>query len=175
MSRVRVDTRKWPDRLHWQYEATLLGRDEHGTWLRVPSDTTARRGYEAPRTLRVGFVMLVPTDNWWMIEFYTSHPRHAVYVNIGTPPVWDANSVQQIDLDLDVVRNIDGTIELLDEDEFVENQVEFGYPSDLITAARSAAGLAVRSLRNREEPFGVAADGWIATIDPASLARLSSP
>ncbi len=169
MSLVHIDMRKWPDRLHWQYEARLLGQDEHGIWLHAPSDTIATRASEPSRTLGIGFVQLVPTDAWWIVEFYTDHPWHSVYVNIGTPPVWEGDRVSQVDLDFDVVRKTNDTVAVLDEDEFAEHQHRFSYPPDLIVGARRATEAAVAGVQGRDEPFGSAANSWIAQVDPATL------
>ncbi len=158
---VHIDERKWPDRRHWQLDARRLGEDEHGTWLHVPGSTMARRGDEPTRRLDHGFVVCVPVAAWWLIEFYEHHPRLELYVNIGTPPVWDGSRIRQIDLDLDVVRRLDGTVAILDEDEFLDHQVRFGYPSDLIEHTRAAADRAVDMLRRRDEPFGSAAGRWL--------------
>lgn len=162
MSVVSVDTRKWPDRRHWQYQAQRLGEDEHGAWLHVPADTVAQRGHEPPQRLEVGFVAVVPDNEWWVVEFYWDHPRHVVYVNIGTPPQWDQDRIRQIDLDLDVVRNVDGTVEVLDEEEFAQHQQEYAYPANLVTAARRAADRAVALLETDTEPFGAAPLKWQA-------------
>ncbi len=137
--------------------------DEHGTWLHVPAGTVARRGHEPPRRLETGFVMCVPPAAWWLVEFYWYHPQRAVYVNIGTPPVWHGSWVSQVDLDLDVVRNLDGSVVTLDEDELIVNQRQLGYPAELIMRARAAANLAARMLRANEEPFAGAASRWIET------------
>ena len=169
---VHIDMRKWPDRLHWQFHAQLLGEDEYGVWLHAPSDTVVKRGTEPSRLLGAGFVSLIPTDEWWVVEFYTDHPWHSLYVNIGTPPVWNGDRVTQIDLDLDVVRKTDGTVAVLDEDEFVENQHLYSYPPHIIAAARAATDAAVVSVQHREDPFGSAADPWIARVDPDSLRQL---
>jgi hypothetical protein len=161
---VHIDQRKWPDQLHWQLEARRLGDDEHGTWLHVPELTVARRGLEPPRRLEAGFVACVPRDAWWLIEYYWADPRHELYVNIGTPPAWDGTRVHQVDLDLDVVRNLDGTVAILDEDEFRENQVGLAYPPDLVEQARAAAMRAADMVRRRDEPFDTAARRWLAVV-----------
>ncbi len=158
---IHVDERKWPDLEHWQFDARRLGDDEHGTWLYVPRATVARRGRERPRQLATGFVLCVPAHAWWLAEFYWDHPWHEVYVNIGTPPTWGTGRVRQVDLDLDVVRRVDGTVEILDEDEFQEHQFELEYPPEVIDGARTATDLAVRMLRRGDEPFGGASAHWI--------------
>ena len=51
---------------------------------------------------------------------------------------WSGTVVTAIDLDLDVVRLSDGEVFVDDEDEFAEHQVEFGYPAEVIAAARAS-------------------------------------
>jgi protein associated with RNAse G/E len=167
MRRVHMDSRKWPDQKHWQYEMIHLGDDEHGVWLYAAARTIAQRGDEPPRELRTGFVSLVPRDQWWIIEFYWTHPQRELYVNIGTPPTWHADRIHQIDLDLDVVRNHDGSIEILDEDEFAEHRRTLGYPDHLIDGARSAADQVAQQLHTNAEPFGNAAPRWIERAQTA--------
>ena len=161
MNLVHLDERKWPDRLHWQFDVSRLGEDAHGVWLYAPPDTIAQRGHEPPRQIESGFVLLIPPDEWWIVEFYWDHPWHSVYVNIGTPPAWDGDRVTQVDLDLDVARLLDGSVKVLDEDEFMDHQVRYAYPEDLIVSARAAAKRAAALLAGREEPFGVASQRWL--------------
>jgi predicted RNA-binding protein associated with RNAse of E/G family len=157
-----MDERKWPDRLHWQFDVSRLGEDEHGVWLYAPADTIAQRGHDPPRQIENGFVLLVPPDEWWIAEFYSDHPWHSVYVNIGTPPVWDGDRVTQVDLDLDVARLLDGSVEVLDEDEFADHQIRYEYPHDLIAATVDATSRAVELVTAGAEPFGVASHQWLA-------------
>ena len=169
MGLIHVDQRKWQDHLHWQFDAWLLGEDEHGAWLHAPSDTIVKRGSEPSRRLGIGFVGLVPRAEWWIVEFYTDHPWHSVYVNIGTPPVWDGDRVTQIDLDLDVVRTLDDIVVVLDEDEFAEHQIQYSYPPHIIDSAMAATDAAVDRVQRHEEPFGSAVNSWISGVDPATL------
>jgi hypothetical protein len=159
---LRWDGRKWPNRLHWQFEMTRLGEDNYGVWLHVPAGTVARRGHDAPLVLADGFVSLIPDAAWWEAEFYATHPSYEVYVNIGTPCEWHPGRVRQVDLDLDVVRTRSGEVETLDEDEFADHQIRFGYPRRLIDGARTAATEVADLLEQRAEPFGSAFQGWLA-------------
>ena len=55
---VRVVMTKWGGRPHWEFDATLLGSDEHGDWLGIVRGTVMRRPgatYVAP-THQVGLV-----------------------------------------------------------------------------------------------------------------------
>ncbi len=164
MSLVHIDERKWPERLHWQFDVSRLGEDQHGVWLHAPADTIAQRGHEPPRRIGAGFVILVPEDEWWIVEFYWDHPCHEVYVNIGTPPAWDGARVTQVDLDFDVARKLDGSVVVLDEDEFLDHQARYGYPPDLVAAARDATAHAVELVTAGREPFGGAATPWLRLV-----------
>lgn len=158
---IHIDERKWPDEPHWQIYGERIGEDEHGVWLWIPQGSAVRKGFEEPIALTHGFVMLVPRDEWWLVEFYTDHPWHLVYVNIGTPPEWDGARFTQIDLDLDVARKIDESVVVLDEDEFLDHQSRYGYPEDLIDSAKLRQSGAVSLLRAGTEPFGGAARRWL--------------
>jgi uncharacterized protein len=158
---VRWDGRKWRNRVHWQFPMTWLGEDSHGAWLAVPSGTLVRRGHEPPFTLPDGFVALVPRGAWWEAEFYTSQPELEIYVNIGTPCEWGRDRVRQVDLDLDVIRTLGGSVKTLDEDEFLDHQKRFRYPPNLIDGARTAASEIATMLAERAEPFDHAPRMWL--------------
>ena len=100
-------------------------------------------------------------------EFYWTHPRHSIYINIGTPPEWDGDRVTQIDLDLDVVMNLDGSVEVVDEDEFADHQVRFEYPRELIASTRAATEVAVQLLESGVEPFFEVAQRWLRSAGHA--------
>ena len=165
MSQVWVDLRKWPNREHYQFGVDWLGRDDHGVWLHAPPGTAVRRGQDEPWALLEGFLGLVPEDEAWVVEFYRDHPTMTTYVNIGTRPEWDGSRLTQIDLDLDVIRLLDGTVEVIDEDEFEANRFALGYPAEVVESAREAAERAVRLMRREAEPFCNASDRWFALID----------
>ena len=152
-----------------------LGEDSFGRWLAVPSGTVVRRGREESFVLPDGFVALVPDGEWWEAEFYASHPTLEIYVNIGTPCEWSSNRIRQVDLDLDVIRTRSGSVEILDEAEFIAHQTRFRYPSELIEGARRATSQVVEMLERREEPFDRASRRWLEVADrvlsPRRIAR----
>lgn len=159
-TRYRVDQRKYPDRLHWQYPVDVLGIDDHGLWVRVRPGTSALRGTE-PRVIRQGFVTLVPPNDPWMAEFNADHAFHVVYVNIGTVPTVADGVIHQVDLDLDVVLTPEGDVRVLDEEEFASARVEHAYPEEIVSHAVHATEVAVERLVNREAPFDGSAARWL--------------
>ncbi len=152
--RVHIDFRKYPDTPHWQYPMRTLATDGYGTWLWAPAGTPTRRGDEPPTPASALFVKLVD-EGAWHSAIWNESGKYSVYVDINTPPRFERGRIQMIDLDLDVVRfRSDGTVAILDEDEFSEHQRTLRYPPHLVDGARAAAASVHVSLESGAEPFG---------------------
>jgi protein associated with RNAse G/E len=162
--RVRLEFRKYDGRKHWHAWLDRLGEDEHGTWLAAPTGTAWRRGYERPTTKFPPHVVLVPRQSWWVATFNAAPAVFDIYVDLATVAQWQADVVTMIDLDLDVVRRrTGGMAELLDEDEFAEHQVAFGYPAEVIDAAMTTAEKLMAQVAS-DEPFTTAYQAWLARV-----------
>ena len=169
----RVVFRKWGDRPHWEYDAFVLGEDEHGTWLGSPAGTRLVRP-GADFTSPQAFVSLVPRDRAFVATFYEEDPAPAetgwidVYVDITTVPVWCPGAgatVTMVDLDLDVVRARTGRVWVDDEDEFADHRVRFGYPDDVVALASSTCEAVRHEVTARRPPYdGVVAETWISRL-----------
>ena len=166
--RIHVDFRKWREQLHWQFEMEYLGEDDHGIWLWREPGWPARRGSEAPITARHLAVKLITRDDWWTAIWNDEGPV-TVYVDIATPAVWDGDRVTMIDLDLDVVKRGDRPVEIHDEDEFLDHQVAFGYPREVVERAVATTERLARNVESEHPPFGDVAAGW---LDAARTLRL---
>jgi protein associated with RNAse G/E len=71
-----------------------------------------------------------------------------------------------VDLDLDVIRRRGTPVPfLVDEDEFAEHQVRYGYPAEVTTAAQSSADWLLDAVGRGTGPFGGAHHEWLATVD----------
>ena len=98
------------------------------------------------------FVERFFADRWYNIfEIHAVHDDHVKgwYCNIVQPAVFSADSVEQVDLALDVWINPDGSYRLLDQDEFE------ALPLDRLTRlrARQAVNEVVYLLYERAVPF----------------------
>ncbi|MBT8240848.1 MAG: DUF402 domain-containing protein, partial [Acidimicrobiia bacterium] len=140
MSTFTVQFYKYPDLLHWRHDMTRLGEDEHGVWVGMPSGGTVQRGHEPPRRHPHPMVSVIADGAWFVPIFSPTDPRFSVYVDICTPPTWSSpDRIEAVDLDLDVAVSPDGEMSVLDEDEFADHQVRFGYPDELVIGAEAAA------------------------------------
>jgi protein associated with RNAse G/E len=163
---VRVQYRKYDGRQHRDYPAVRLAEDECGTWLGVAAGTPSVY-HGRPSVEAIPFVLLVPPEAWWTAMFNPRPRSSEVYCDITSVAHWEStDEVHLIDLDLDVVRRrFTGRVELLDEDEFAENRISFGYPDELVTQAYTAAYWLRDALADGTEPFASAYRRWLIQVD----------
>jgi protein associated with RNAse G/E len=165
MHPVTVQFLKNPDIIHWGFEAHRLGEDEWGIWIGVPTGSRRWKGETSMRPTQADAVFCAPTDSWWHLHYNGAATRLTHFVDIVTPAVWVTdNRYEMIDLDLDVVRHQDGSVEIEDEDEFEIHQVRYGYTDEMIQRAVAETDRVVELLEGRREPFFEVAASWLAKL-----------
>jgi len=166
MADVRVIYRKYDGSLHWHLRLARLGEDEHGVWLGAPAGCSMRRGDEPPVIIEQAHVLLIPAgDARWTLSCNSAGCWTELYIDITTPPRWTApDTVEMIDMDLDVIRRFDGSAEILDADEFAEHQVKYAYPPPEIEAAENAAAFLLGAVRSYAEPFAEVCRAWLSHV-----------
>jgi hypothetical protein len=147
---VELRYTKWGGKKHWNFRTEPLGSDRYGWWYGCPAGIPMRRGLEEPIVVDYDFIVLAPAAGGWVGSWNGPANREIeVYI-------------EAVDLDLDVVRLRDGSVRLLDEDEFEEHQILYGYPADVIAQARATANGLMEMVAARREPFGEVGDSWLA-------------
>lgn len=156
----------WGD-LHWRHDMVYLGEDEHGVWLGGPAGTTIQRGREPAKQWPSPFVQLVAPGRWWSLHFNGPYSENfRCYIDVVQPAEWvSSGRVEMVDLDLDVVLRHDGSVALLDENEFLEHIERYGYPEGVIDRARTTAAELVMAVERGTEPFGSAGESWLAMVE----------
>lgn len=166
-------TEKWGGHPHYGGRVHVLGDDEHGTWLWGPAGRTISRGEKPLFVTKQDALVLVVRDAWWSAAWWVGHDEVDTYVNVGTPPVWEAKRITSIDLDLDVIRFCDGRLEIVDRDEFELHQRLYDYPTDVIQRAEEVADEVMEHMAVRMAPFdGSTATSWIERARGAALSPL---
>jgi uncharacterized protein len=160
---VRVVYTKYDGSLHWHQTMQYLGEDEHGVWLGAPAGSAARRGSEPPIVFEQAFAQLIPRQQWWTAVFNGEPARTEIYCDIATPPDWlHDGEVTMVDLDLDVLRlRTDQQVLIVDEDEFAEHQVRYGYPAEVIRQAERTAAWLYQQISAGAEPFASRYRAWL--------------
>jgi len=167
MHDVKVVYRKYDGSLHWHLTMTYLGEDEYGVWVGTGPGNTMRKGDRPPVPIPHANIGLFPRSGWWTAWFNGEPERVEVYCDITTPAVWpSAGEVTMVDLDLDVCRlRADGSVHLLDEDEFEAHQRLYGYPGEVMTEATRAAESLRQALAGGAEPFSEVYRSWFARME----------
>jgi uncharacterized protein len=76
--------------------------------------------------------------NRWFNCFTFEYPVGTLrnhYINICMPPKIGDDVIDYVDLDIDLIIWPDGRRQILDEEEFVANRMEFRYPEDVVLRA----------------------------------------
>ncbi|MET7937941.1 DUF402 domain-containing protein [Streptomyces sp. NPDC005322] len=164
---VSVNYRKYDGTLHWNQRMRRLGEDEHGVWLGLPGGTVMRKGYGPMVPIACAHVLLFPREAWWTAAFNAPPRATEIYCDITTPPEWvSPYEVTMVDLDLDVIRRrTDGSTRMVDQDEFAEHQVRYGYPAEVVTEAEAAGRWLLKAVGDGAEPFGDAYGRWLSMVD----------
>lgn len=140
-SRILLRATKYDGVAHWIQPLAVVSDDGDLMVARCRAWTpiyTSRGEFRSPYDSQVYF--------WrrrWYNVFRLSRPGDKIslwYCNVTTPPTFDGEQVNYVDLDLDVTVRPGGCVELLDSDEFEAHQRKYSYPSDLVARARAAAG-----------------------------------
>ena len=170
---VHVRYGKWGGGRHYEFAMSWLAEDEHGVWLGAPEGTTIRRpGQVFPATTE--WVTCFAREAGWTASFYP-RDRHeiAAYVDITTPPAWSRDDapgvhvVSMVDLDLDVVKMVNGELLIDDEDEFEEHRHSLGYPDEIVTLAESTAAAVFAAIAADDEPFRSVGQSWLTSYSIA--------
>lgn len=166
--------RKWDGGPHWVNDCIYLGSDRWGDWVGQPDGwRNVRPGLEfvadGPN------VTLVPPSGDFAMTVHGEPRRVRVYIDIAWDVGWENREPRGIDMDLDVVKAIDGRGLFIDDrDEWDEHRVAYGYPLDLVERLEALAVDLERRVAAGEAPFDDATpDAWLARL--AALEPVAPP
>ncbi|MDQ2846431.1 MAG: hypothetical protein M3Y77_08790 [Actinomycetota bacterium] len=77
--------------------------------------------------------------------------------------------IEFVDLDLDVERNNDGPVAIVDRDEFDERRLSMNYPDPVAQQALRTATLVEQLMVRRQGPFDGAWRRWLKLASPSDL------
>ena len=157
---IEVRGFKWPRRPTSVAVASLLGEDEYGRWLGVAKGSPWR----AADGVRSGvfhssFVKLVPTDTFWTACFNATTP--VVDVDIVLPVRWTNDVLEEVDLELDILRSIDGGVSVRDQDVFDHVRVTWSMPDHIAAQAEATCARIRELVERRVEPFDSVGQAWL--------------
>ncbi|MCF6094396.1 DUF402 domain-containing protein [Microaerobacter geothermalis] len=92
-------------------------------------------------------------ENWFNTIAMIRNDGVYYYCNIGSPAKWKNGVLFYIDYDLDIKVYPDGSIQLLDEDEFERHRAEMNYPDDIVKKVLHAVDQLMMLIQQRKGPF----------------------
>ena len=114
------------------------------------------------------FVQLIQPGQAWIPIWNVEPAKTEIYVDITTVPTRPApDRYEAVDVDLDVVRLVDGTVMVLDEDEFDEHRVALDYPDWLVDQARATTAAVAVAIELGTAPFNGAHLPWFERLAQA--------
>ena len=163
MELVRTLFRKYDGQPHRLVEAIRLGEDEHGLWVGSLPGTKGQRADGSWTTIDHHRVRLFPHGQWWSALFNDTPHQTAIYCDITMPAEFGVDSVTTVDLDLDIRLMRDGSVRVMDEDEFHHHQVLYDYPPQVIATAQATCDYLATHITTTE-PFTTAYQPYLQQI-----------
>lgn len=158
---IEVRGFKWPHRPTAVAIAYLIGEDVFGRWLGISrgspwwAEDGSRSGvFEMP------FVKLVPTGAFWTACFHPVDP--IIDVDIVLPPRWLGDTLEEVDLELDILRSADGSVRVRDREEFAHVRETWSMPGDIAARAEETCEQVRALVEMAAEPFGDVGRAWLA-------------
>ncbi len=93
------------------------------------------------------------TDRWYNVYLNYEGQSNLWYCNIAMPAEFDGQTLRWVDLEIDIRCETDGSLSVLDEDEFEENRVKMSFPAHVVTEALSAKEEVLRLAGEKSFPF----------------------
>ena len=152
---VRVVSTKNDGTPRDSYEVELLDHVGPIVRLRVPSGTPTYGKDGQMVEVEDNAIEIYFTDRWynvWHLREHTTYPN-LWYSNISMPAKFDGKTLRWVDLDLDVRCYLDGSLRVLDEDEFEVNRLEMGYTNEVVECALAALDEVLRLGKEGTFPF----------------------
>jgi uncharacterized protein len=157
---VEVRGFKWPRRATGVAVARLLGEDHHGRWLGV---ARGERWWSADRSrsgvFEASLVKLVPSGTFWTACFHPADP--IVDVDIVLSVQWQGYVLEEVDLELDVLRTADGRVTVGDQEAFAEVRATWSMPADVAAHAEATCERIRVLVAQHAEPFGMDGRLWL--------------
>lgn len=154
MKTITLHSAKYNGDPHWCWQAQLLAEGADGWVCYHPPDIPIATWAGECRASHYSLYQFWP-DRWYNVvrAYGRAQGRPFFYCNIITPPARDSQGLHWCDLDLDVKIEPDGSIQVMDEEEFAANADKYGYPPEVRARAQAAVITLLDLARRREPPF----------------------
>jgi uncharacterized protein len=158
---IEVRVFKWPHRPTGVTLARLLGEDAFGQWLGVARGDlwwAADRSHAG--VFERSLVKVVPSGTFWTACFHPVDP--VVDVDIVLPVRWVDGVLEEVDLELDILRSDDGRVRVRDQEAFERVRKAWAMPDDIAAQAETTCEQVRVLVEQGAEPFGQVGQAWLS-------------
>lgn len=177
MTRLRpigVEKRKLDGSVSARHSAQLVRATRHSVAWLVPAGTRRERPMrERTEHVERTELWLAPRRRPWLVCARPSRAEGSVDVTVhaALPAELTPGAVTWVDLDLDLLVEASGAIQLRDVDVFVARARGFAYPDDVVATAWAGIGEATGRLVREAWPFDGTLARLLASLEPVGAAR----
>ncbi len=151
---ITVNSRKYDQSIRRSWECRLL--EQSGSQLVFVGEFADEVSHPDLGLIKKGTISY---EYYWLDRWYSIFRFHEpggefrnYYCNINMPPVFENGVLDFVDLDIDVLVWPDSRYLVLDEDEYEENAVKFGYPDNVKTAVSETLSNLIKIIKNKGLP-----------------------
>jgi len=137
---VTINSRKYDGTIRRSWQCRLIGQS--GTKLTLMGEFVESVEHPELGLIRKGTISY---EYYWLDRWYsifrfleTDGSLRNYYCNINMPPTFENETLDFVDLDLDILVWPDARYKVLDRDEFEVNSQVFKYPEAIVTKAKAA-------------------------------------
>jgi hypothetical protein len=158
---IEIRSFKLPQRAISAAQAHLLGEDVYGQWPGITQGSL----WSSADGSRSGifthsFVKLVPMDTLWTACFQDRDP--IVDVDIVAPVKWIDDTLEEVDLELDILQYADGSVSVRDQNVFHYICEHWNIAKAIAAQAEQACQQICTLLKERQEPFSSIGHRWLS-------------
>jgi len=152
---VSINARKFDNSIHRYWTADLVGKQ--GSLLTFIGEFDREITHPQLGVIKRGTVSheYYWLDRWYNVfRFYEPDGEFRnYYCNINLPPTYKNNSLDYVDLDIDVLVQKDFTYKILDQEEFEEHALLYNYPREIKQRVKSSLADILKMIEKRIFPF----------------------
>ena len=158
---IEVRGFKWPHRPISVARASVLGEDRFGHWLGVTKGSLWwAADHSHSGVFLQSFVKLISNGTFWSVCFHPVDPM--IDVDIILPVSWNDDVLEEIDLELDILRSANGEVWVRDQDKFEHVRTTWNMPNDIAVRAESTCEHVRLLVEQVMEPFGSVGHSWLS-------------
>jgi protein associated with RNAse G/E len=140
---------------NWQVPEQLLYPDhqKEAVQVLINSQTKIREADGKEWTSRIPGVSFFIPNMWFNVVALLEETGIRYYCNIASPPYMSKDVITYIDYDLDVIRLPDGTVHIVDQDEYERHKVGYHYSAIVESKVKQGLDLLLKRVNKGEPPF----------------------